>query len=224
MAIKHESWKHTNEPCFLNLWVEEKWSRSMYPLLFHYYFTVRQPASTYTRTRGTWGSKPFYVSSPRLRAFTRFKLSPSRAWTTAVSRANNGQGQIIFAPYPLSSTSGWSVDIPDIIVFDGDFRSSVKRLYLLIEQALNRAWPSPHSPLRRSKRISAMGSRARRLQFRTVLYIYIYIYSLVLPDYSFPGQDISQGELRVHVARGAIETNIRNVEIRGNVWAGGLAS
>lgn len=139
MAIKHESWKHTNEPCFLNLWVEEKWSRSMYPLLFHYYFTVRQPASTYTRTRGTWGSKPFYVSSPRLRAFTRFKLSPSRAWITAVSRANNGQGQIIFAPYPLSSTSGWSVDIPDIIVFDGDFRSSVKRLYLLIEQALNRA-------------------------------------------------------------------------------------
>lgn len=54
--------------------------------------------------------------------------------------------------------------------------------------------------------------------------IHIYIYSLVLPDYSFPEQDISQGELRVHVARGAIETNIRNVEIRGNVWAGGLAS
>lgn len=38
--------------------------------------------------------------------------------------------------------------------------------------------------------------------------IHIYIYSLVLPDYSFPEQDISQGELRVHVARGAIETNI----------------
>lgn len=182
------------------------------PLLF-YRSTATIDVHTYAVREG---ANPFTFPTPRFYSIQAFPIS------RLDNRANNGQGQIIFAPQPLSPTSGWSVDIPDIIVFDGDFRSSAKRLYLLIEQALNRAWPSPLT--RRSKRISAMGSRAWRLQFRTVLYIYIYIYSLVLPDYSFPEQDISQGELRVHVARGAIETNIRNVEIRGNVWAGGLAS
>lgn len=81
MAIKHEWWKHTNEPCFLNPWVEkEKCSRSMNPLLFHYYFTVRQPPSTYTRTRYV---REQTLLRSLLRAFTRFKFSPSRAWTTA---------------------------------------------------------------------------------------------------------------------------------------------
>lgn len=157
------------------------------------------------------------------RFYSRVQVFPfSRAWTTAVSRANNGRGQIIFAPPPLSS--GWSVDIADIIVFDRGLPVvEVKRLYLLIEQALNRAWPSPHSPLpaARTNFCNGFESAAASISYRI---IHIYIHSLVLPDYSFPGQDISQGELRVHVARGAIETNIRNVEIRGNVWAGGLAS
>lgn len=49
-------------------------------LLFHYYFTVRQPPSAYTRTRYV---REQTLLRSLLRAFTRFKLSPSRAWTTA---------------------------------------------------------------------------------------------------------------------------------------------
>lgn len=134
------------------------------PLLFY-----RSTATIHVHTYAVReGANPFTFPTPRFYSIQAFPIS------RLDNRANNGQGQIIFAPQPLSPTSGWSVDIPDIIVFDGDFRSSAKRLYLLIEQALNRAWPSPLT--RRSKRISAMGSRAWRLQFRTVLYIYIYIY------------------------------------------------
>lgn len=133
------------------------------PLLFY-----RSTATIHVHTYAVReGANPFTFPTPRFYSIQAFPIS------RLDNRANNGQGQIIFAPQPLSPTSGWSVDIPDIIVFDGDFRSSAKRLYLLIEQALNRAWPSPLT--RRSKRISAMGSRAWRLQFRTVLYIYIYI-------------------------------------------------
>lgn len=181
------------------------------PLLFY-----RSTATIHVHTYAVReGANPFTFPTPRFYSIQAFPIS------RLDNRANNGQGQIIFAPQPLSPTSGWSVDIPDIIVFDGDFRSSAKRLYLLIEQALNRAWPSPLT--RRSKRISAMGSRAWRLQFRTVLYIYIYIFACVARLLVSRARYKSR-ELRVHVARGAIETNIRNVEIRGNVWAGGLAS
>lgn len=137
------------------------------PLLF-YRSTAAIDVHTYAVREG---ANPFTFPTPRFYSIQAFPIS------RLDNRANNGQGQIIFAPQPLSPTSGWSVDIPDIIVFDGDFRSSAKRLYLLIEQALNRAWPSPLT--RRSKRISAMGSRAWRLQFRTVLYIYIYIFACV---------------------------------------------
>lgn len=179
------------------------------PLLF-YRSTATIGVHTYAVREG---ANPFTFPTPRFYSIQAFPIS------RLDNRANNGQGQIIFAPQPLSPTSGWSVDIPDIIVFDGDFRSSAKRLYLLIEQALNRAWPSPH--VGRNEFLQWFESVAASISYRI---IHIYIYSLVLPDYSFPEQDISQGELRVHVARGAIETNIRNVEIRGNVWAGGLAS
>lgn len=179
------------------------------PLLFY-----RSTATIHVHTYAVReGANPFTFPTPRFYSIQAFPIS------RLDNRANNGQGQIIFAPQPLSPTSGWSVDIPDIIVFDGDFRSSAKRLYLLIEQALNRAWPSPH--VGRNEFLQWFESVAASISYRI---IHIYIYSLVLPDYSFPEQDISQGELRVHVARGAIETNIRNVEIRGNVWAGGLAS
>lgn len=67
------------------------------PPLFHYYFTIRR-----THVRGTWGSKPFYVSPFKLdSSLPHLALGQPR-----VSRANNGQGQIIFAPQPLSPTSG----------------------------------------------------------------------------------------------------------------------
>lgn len=151
------------------------------PPLFHYYFTVRR-----THVRGTWGSKPFYVSPFKLdSSLPHLALGQPR-----VSRANNGQGQIIFAPQPLSPWDGAST-FADIIVFDWDFRPSVKRLYPLIEQALNRALPS--SPVE-TNFCNGFENAAASISCRI---IHIYIYSLVLPDYSFPGQDISQGELRV---------------------------
>ena len=56
------------------------------------------------------------------------------------------------------------------------------------------------------------------------IYIYIYIFACVARLLVSRARYKSRGITCTHVARGAIETNIRNVEIRGNVWAGGLAS
>lgn len=136
------------------------------PLLF-YRSTAAIDVHTYAVREG---ANPFTFPTPRFYSIQAFPIS------RLDNRANNGQGQIIFAPQPLSPTSGWSVDIPDIIVFDGDFRSSAKRLYLLIEQALNRAWPSPLT--RRSKRISAMVRERGGFNF-VPYYTYIYIFACV---------------------------------------------
>lgn len=136
------------------------------PLLFY-----RSTATIHVHTYAVReGANPFTFPTPRFYSIQAFPIS------RLDNRANNGQGQIIFAPQPLSPTSGWSVDIPDIIVFDGDFRSSAKRLYLLIEQALNRAWPSPLT--RRSKRISAMVRERGGFNF-VPYYTYIYIFACV---------------------------------------------
>lgn len=63
------------------------------------------------------------------------------------------------------------------------------------------------------ERTSAM---ARATSIPIVLY-YTHVHSPVARLLASRA-DISQGELSVHVARGAIETNIRDVEIRGEVW------
>lgn len=133
------------------------------PLLFY-----RSTATIHVHTYAVReGANPFTFPTPRFYSIQAFPIS------RLDNRANNGQGQIIFAPQPLSPTSGWSVDIPDIIVFDGDFRSSAKRLYLLIEQALNRAWPSPH--VGRNEFLQWVRERGGfNLPYYTYIYIYIF--------------------------------------------------
>lgn len=136
------------------------------PLLFY-----RSTATIHVHTYAVReGANPFTFPTPRFYSIQAFPIS------RLDNRANNGQGQIIFAPQPLSPTSGWSVDIPDIIVFDGDFRSSAKRLYLLIEQALNRAWPSPH--VGRNEFLQWFESVAASISYR-IIHIYIYIFACV---------------------------------------------
>lgn len=180
--------------------------------------TILPFGSQHRRTRTSYvREQPFYVQHPLselLLDLTSFEEhpAPSCAWTTAVSCTNNGQGQIISLHRHYRRCR--SVDIADIIVFDGDFRSSVKRLYLLIEQALNRPG-SPLTPPVHSCVRANFCNGSGNFNFERIIHIYSLVARLLVSR-----TDISQGELRVHVARGAIETNIRNVEIRGNVWLG----
>lgn len=146
----------------------------------HYYFTVRQPVSTYTyaaRERETLlRSRALSVLLLDLTSFcwpTPFSAPAALAGRPLLPAAIMAKDKS-FHSAPLSWTSGglegW-LDVADVIVFDGDFRSSVKRLCCLIERAPNR--PGPGEAQRNGRRFG-------RLQFQPR-----YTYIRLLPDYSF---------------------------------------
>lgn len=136
------------------------------------------------------GANPFtFPLSSSIQAFPISRLD-NRAFPAPIMAKDKS-----FSPHShYRPRLGWSVDIR---------RYHRLRLGLpaVGKEALPPDWtsskssPPPFSPVE-TNFCNGFENAAASISCR-IIHIYIYIYSLVLPDYSFPGQDISQGELRV---------------------------